>query len=121
MRPLDSFNDFNFPAMACGDFMYGGMAVVISPNVPREHVGDELIPVPHFILYRAVYWLMTGNSAPPKRFRPGARIEREQYFRSAGKLFMTEQGWTELKASAKLKEPAPIGAPVLLNRAGIPR
>jgi hypothetical protein len=81
MTRLDSFNHFNHPYMARGQFMFRGLAVVISPNVPREHIGHELIPVPRWFLYRAVYWLLAG-----------ARIEREQYFTMGGKTFMTEQG-----------------------------
>ena len=95
----NSFNDFRKPHMARGDVMWGGMAVVISPNVPKEHIADELIPVQYDWLHCLIYKFFTGRVSPPKRFRRGAKIEREQAFQMAAKLFISPAGWEELKRS----------------------
>jgi hypothetical protein len=69
------------PYTARGDFMWGGMAVVVSHDLPREHIADEIVPV---YWPRPIRWLW----AWPRKFRPGSRVERDQAFMAAGKLFV---------------------------------
>lgn len=96
MAALNSFNNFNFPHMARGDFMWNGYAVVISPNVPREHIGDEIKPImPH----RFVSWLerMLGNASYPVCFVPGPKIEQDNIYQTHDKLMMRPEMWERLK------------------------
>jgi len=92
---LDSFNDYRKPHMARGDFMLGGMAVVISPNLPRKHVGDQVIPV---MPSKPVQFLLRLLRRPivAYRFRQGAKIEEEQAVQMQGKLFMSPAMWASL-------------------------
>ncbi len=94
---LDNFNDYRKPHMARGDFMLGGMAVVISPNLPKHHIGDEVIPVmPSW----PIRWLLRVLRRPivAYRFRQGQKIEDERAFQMSGKLFMSPAMWARLQA-----------------------
>lgn len=48
---FDDFHDVDRPAMARGDFVWRGVAVVVS-DMPRLHVGDGIVP-----RHPAVRWL----------------------------------------------------------------
>jgi hypothetical protein len=96
MLRLDSFNNFNFPHMAAGTQMWGGKAVVISPNVPKFHAADELVPVMPSRLFCFLFWLFDGRPPRPLRFRAGKKIEHEQVFEMQGKLFMSPAAWDAL-------------------------
>lgn len=93
----NSFNDYRKPYKARGDFMWGGEAVVISPNLPRLHIGDEIVPI---MPGRFRAWLLRLFRRPilPRRFKRGAPIEQERAFRAAGKLFISPRMLAELQA-----------------------
>lgn len=103
MNRLDSFNDFRQPFMARGDFMFNGVAVVLSPNVPKVHAADEIIPVMPSAPIRLLRRLFGNDPTTPYRYRQGARIEHDQAFMMQGKLFISPGMWEQLKAK--------VGAP----------
>lgn len=88
--------------MAAGDRMLGGMAVVLSPNVPRLHVGDEIVPVPRHWLRRWFYLSLHGSEPAPRGFVRGRPIEHEQVVYAAGKLFVSELGYQQLRRNPSI-------------------
>lgn len=83
--------------------VYKGTPVTISENLPKEHVGDEIIPVMPFIIMR---WFLKLLRRPihPKRYERGLKIEEERIVQIAGKLIMSERMWQQLKAEVKSRE-----------------
>ncbi len=96
---LDSFNNFNHPHMARGSFMYAGIAVVVSPNVPQFHAADELAPV--WPWWRPIYRLFTRRDPMPRCYRAGRPIMEEQAFETCGKLFVSPKMWDQICAATK--------------------
>lgn len=94
---LDSFNDFDRPAMAAGLYMFNGKTVVISPNVPKFHAADEIAPALPSRLFCFLFWLFDGRPPRPLRYRSVRKIEHEQVFEVHGKLFMSAAAWRELQ------------------------
>lgn len=89
---FSAFQLWQHPYMARGDFMFGGMAVVIS-DVPKKHVGDKIVP-----RHPVVRWLARFRFLRVSAFLPGAKIEEEQVLQAAGKLFMSPAAWEEFKS-----------------------
>lgn len=88
------FNDFTKPAMAAGSYMWNGVAVVISPNVPLFHAADKLDwREPRWLW--AILWKLFGV----RRFRPGERVMEEQVLwqGAAQKVFMSPAMWERVK------------------------
>lgn len=93
---VDPFRDPARPHMARGTHTVGGMVLVVTPHLPRERIGTQIVPKP-----RALRWVLRWV---PRRWRPawyriGAAIEQEQFFRAGGKIFCTPAGYQILKKS----------------------
>lgn len=103
---MDPFLDPNRPHMARGTHSIGGMPVVVTPHMPREHAGHEIVPRPRVVrCLRIVQYVPFVRRMPkrwwPRWYRVGKRIEREQFFIAAGKLFCSPAGFQELKAGIR--------------------
>lgn len=91
----NSFNDWRRPHMARGEFTYRGHVIVISRNLPMEHIADEIEPVwPHPLVRGAR--MILGLSDRPVCFERRGKIEREQIVMAAGKVFMSAATWDSL-------------------------
>ena len=104
---LESFNDFDRPYMAAGNFMFGGMAVVISPNVPKFHAADNLVYVKPAWIWRALWRLFGANPDALIRFKPGEPIMEDQalFVGAAQKLFVSPSLADQLLAGMKTLAP----------------
>lgn len=71
-----SLSDWRYPYMARGDFMLGSMAVVISHDLPKAHVADEIVRVewPWWIEWPALAFGNCWFTAWPRRYRQGQKI-----------------------------------------------
>lgn len=81
---------------------FGGMNVVVSEHLPKEHVGDEIKPVwPHPFWF----WLrrLLGREKPwPVFYRRGAKIEHDIAYQMGGKMFVTQAMFRELQRHVQL-------------------
>lgn len=94
------FNDWNSPYMARGDFVFAGMAIVISEHLQKEYVGDQIIPR-HWVIRLLARWM--PRPLRPSGFSRGAKIERDQIVQAAGKTFVSPATWEYLKAAYEVR------------------
>jgi hypothetical protein len=101
---LNHFNDFCKPYMAAGMYMWNGVAVVISPNVPQLHAADELVWIKPSLIWRFLWCLFGANSNAMLRFKAGKPIMEDQalWVGSAQKVFMSPAMWERVKNHAAL-------------------
>lgn len=95
--PYDfSFRNPKLPYMARGDFMLGGMAVVVSPLIEPEHYADAIKPIWPHPLIKWIWRLFNWPILP--EWINGGKLTREQAFQIGDKLFVSPAGWAELEA-----------------------
>lgn len=73
--------------------------VVVVSNVPRLHVGDEIVPRHPTVRWLSRFRLVRALGVRP--FLPGPRIEEEQVVCTAGKLFVSPKGWEQLMEATR--------------------
>jgi len=97
LSPYDhSFRNWHLPHMARGDFTYNGHVIVKSYNLPKEHIADEIAPVPW-------PWPIRLFVKRPRRFDRGAKVERDMIVMAAGKVFVSPATWEALRARAAVQ------------------
>lgn len=102
---LGSFNNFNQPYMAAGLYMWNGMAVVISPNVPQFHAADELTWLRPALVWRILWRLFGADPNGLLRFRQGKPVMEDQVLWSgaAQKVFMSPAMWERVKNNIAIR------------------
>lgn len=88
-----SFSNWWSPHMARGDGTYNGHVIVKSYDLPKEHIGDEIVPV---YWPRPIRWFFKQ----PRRYVQGGKVERDQIVMAAGKVFVSPATWDELMRRA---------------------
>lgn len=95
---VDPLADPDRPHMARGTHMLGGMSIVVTPHLPKHHIGDSIAPKPWLVRW-LLRWVPRRWRAP--WYRVGARIDEDQFIVAAGKLFCTPATYAALLASMK--------------------
>jgi hypothetical protein len=104
----NSFNWLSRPHQARGDFLFNGMAVVIDPRLPKEHIADELYYV--YPLWAPIYRWWHGHNPAPAFFRQGKQIEQDVCYIAENKIFVSPAMAEQLKVHAKRVDRAEVSS-----------
>lgn len=100
-----SFSNWRRPHMARGVAKMGKHVIVVSYDLPKKHIADEIVREewPWWIEWPALAFGNSWFTNWPRRYVRGAKVERDMIVMAAGKTFVSPATWDWLQQKRKEK------------------